>query len=408
MVRKPIALVAAAGAVTALCAAAPGLDAVIGRAVFERVWVAGGASTRAADGLGPLHNARSCAGCHGGGGAAALSVDAAGAVAGPGLVVRLADAGGAPDPVYGHQIQTRSLPGRPAEARLAFAVVPAGENEPGPRVRPALTDLGYGALAPGSGVGMRQAPSLKGRGDFEDVDPAAVLARADPNDADGDGVSGRARLVASPDGGGAVLGRYGWRASGATLADEISSAFSLDLGLSTPARPDPAGECTAAETACRDARHGDRDSVADTEVGAELVRLVTHYVASLEARPAAAGRGLDLFSAAGCAACHVPELARRGGGTVPAFTDLLLHDLGPGLADAATEPGVAPDEWRTAPLFDLAARRPATRRYLHDGRAGSIEEAVLWHDGEAATARARFDALEAGERAALLSFLERL
>lgn len=401
-------LAAAGVAVFGLVAAAPALDAVLGRALFERVWVGGGSSTKAADGLGPLHNARSCAGCHIKGGPAAIAADADGLLAGPGLVVRLAGPGGVADPVYGHQIQTRGLVGQVAEARVRVAPQAVAGGEAGPRLGVTLTDLGYGPLAPSTAVGLRQAPSLAGRAAFDRIDAAAVIAAADPSDQDGDGVSGRARLVpgaaATP-----TLGRYGWRAAGADLSAQVASAFSIDLGLSTPLNRHPAGDCTAAQPACLGARHGDDDGVTETEITAEMMALVGSYLARLgPPKRTDDPAGAALFAAAGCSACHVPTLPAVGGGRIDAYSDLLLHDLGPGLADPATDPGVDAAEWRTAPLIGLSAGRSGQRRYLHDGRAGSIEEAILWHDGEAAGARGRFQSLDTEERAALLAFLGRL
>lgn len=401
-------LAMAAAVVFGLVAAAPALDAVIGRAVFERVWVGGGASTRSADGLGPLHNARSCAGCHPKGGGALVVADGEGGLSGPGLVVRLAAADGAPDPVYGHQIQTRGLVGQSAEARVAIAPGAPAPGEAGPRLAVSFADLGYGPLDAATHVGLRLAPPLFGRAAFDRVDAAAVLARADPDDADGDGISGRARLLPGADGA-PRLGRYGWRAAGVDLAAQVASAFSIDLGLSTPQLGRPAGDCTPAQPACLAARHGDADGMTETEVTAEMMGLLTAYLAALPApRPADDPAGAALFAAAGCGACHVPRLSATGGGEVAVYTDLLLHDLGPGLADPAADPGVGPAEWRTAPLIGLSAGKAGRRRFLHDGRAGSIEAAVLWHDGEAAATRARFEGLASADRAALLAFLARL
>jgi CxxC motif-containing protein (DUF1111 family) len=395
-------LVAAAVLAGGGAVAAGGLDAVVGKAVFERVWVAAGASTGSADGLGPLHNARSCAGCHRGGGAASVQVGADGGLTGAGLVVRLGGRRG--DPVYGHQIQTRGLPGHPAEAVVKLAAVHSA-GEPGPRVAVTLDDPVLGP--PTVPVGVRRAPSLVGRAAFDRVDPAAVLALADPDDADGDGISGRAHLVG--DGaGGRVLGRYGWRATGDRLERQVAAAFSVDLGLSTPFFPDPAGDCTAAQPACGEARHGGGDRGGAHEVGDPMIAVLAAYLGDLRPVAPAAGEGAALFASTGCAACHVPALPAVGGGTVPTFTDLLLHDLGPGLADPATEDDVAPSEWRTAPLLGLAGARADSRRFLHDGRAATLAEAIAWHDGEAAAARRAFDGLSGDDRATLLRYLESL
>lgn len=385
-------------------AAAGGLDAIVGKAVFERVWVAAGASTGSADGLGPLHNARSCAGCHQGGGAARITVNQRGDLAGAGLVVRLADATGQGDPVYGDQIQTRGLPGQAAEAEVVFALETALDGEPGPRVTPRLEALAFGPVTAAAGV--RRAPSLVGRAAFDTVDAAAILALADPHDTDGDGISGRVHWVGDGAGGRAI-GRYGWRATGATLDRQVAAAFTVDLGLSTEIFPDPAGDCTLAQTACRDARHGGGDRGGPHEVAAPMTVAIGAFLADLRPRaPADDAPGAAVFAATGCAACHVPVLPAIGGGTVPAFTDLLLHDLGDGLADPAVAGDAAPSEWRTAPLVGLVGRHPASRRYLHDGRASTLDEAVLWHGGEATAARAFYQALSKADRELLLKYLE--
>jgi CxxC motif-containing protein (DUF1111 family) len=407
-------------AVAGGAAAAGGLDAIVGKAVFERIWVGAGASTGSADGLGPLHNARSCAGCHLGGGAARISQNEHGALAGAGLVVRLADADGHADPVYGDQIQTRGLPGQAAEAEVVFALAEAVlDGEPGPRVAPRLEALAFGPLRASAGV--RRAPSLVGRAAFDAVDAAAILALADPDDADGDGISGRVHWVGDGAGGRAI-GRYGWRATGATLHRQVAAAFAVDLGLSTETFPDPAGDCTSAQKDCRNARHGDTGGA--PEVDARLMAAITVFLTSLRPLQVSDPAGETLFASTGCAACHVPALPVAGhppaataggtvpvtgaGGTVPAFTDLLLHDMGAGLADPATVAGVAPSEWRTAPLFGLVGGHPASRRYLHDGRAATLDEAIRWHGGEAAAAHRAYAALSDSDREKLLKYLEKL
>ncbi len=393
-------------AVAGGAAAAGGLDAVVGKAVFERVWVAAGASTGSADGLGPLHNARSCAGCHQGGGAARITLNERGELAGAGLVVRLADGDGHGDPVYGDQIQTRGLPGQAAEATVVFALAETvRDGEPGPRVTPRLEALAFGPVTAAAGV--RRAPTLIGRAAFDDVDPAAIVALADPDDADGDGISGRVHWVG--DGaGGRTIGRYGWRATGASLDRQVAAAFTVDLGLSTATFPDPAGDCTAVQTACRDARHGGGDRGGPHEVTAPMTAAIGAFLAGLQPRPPAGGSGAAVFAATGCAACHVPVLPTVDGGSVLAFTDLLLHDLGEALADPAVAGDAAPTEWRTAPLVGLAGRHETSRRTLHDGRAATLDEAILWHGGEAAAARSAYRALSDADRDTLLKYLEKL
>lgn len=397
-------LVASAGA--SLPARADGLDTALGKAIFDRIWVSGGASTKSADGLGPLYNARSCTGCHSGsGGGAAVRVGPDGTLSGAGLVVRMARSDGAADPLYGRQIQTRALPGLAPEARLTFAAVPDPERPGLERI--AVSASHWSAGPPeGSALSVRRAPPLFGRGRIARVDPAAIRANADPDDRDGDGISGRVGL--SPDG---RPGRFGWRADEADIRQAATGAFALDLGLSTTDRPDPAGDCTQAQPACRAARSGIDAISGSVEVPDALVAVLVTYVAGLEpasgARVATAAddpalNGAALFGAAGCAACHRPALASRDGGSETIYSDLLLHDLGPGLA----EPDGA--EWRTAPLIGLSRARPEARRFLHDGRAATLDAAIGWHDGEAKAARMRYQDLDARDRADLIAFLEGL
>lgn len=396
-------------AVALVPAAAGDLDPVLGRAIFKRMWVAGGASTRSADGLGPLFNARSCTGCHRDAGPSQIVALEDGTLEGAGLIVRLSNPDGGPDPVYGRQIEPQALAGQTAEAKTAFNLVPPAPGEPGPHTAVVLSAFGYGPLAPATTFGVRAGPSLRGRAALDRIDEAAVAALADPDDANSDGISGREQRL--DDGSrGTVLGRYGWRAGHATLETQIAGAFSLDIGLSTPLYPNPAGDCTPAQKDCLAARHGDRDGMTETEVTGEMLAMLEAYLASIKARPPAADSapGRALFVATGCGACHVPEMPAVGGGTVPAFTDLLLHDLGPGLADPAVEGVATAAEWRTAPLVGLGDGRPGARRFLHDGRAGSIDEAIRWHGGEASAAKMRYEDLSAADRAALVAYLKGL
>ncbi|MGA0562407.1 di-heme oxidoredictase family protein [Ancylobacter sp. VNQ12] len=394
-----VALLASLLATTAI-AGDSGLDAAIGKALFERPWVPAPSSTRANDGLGPLFDARSCSACHSGAGRGATALDASGRPEGIGLVLSLFRTDGAGDPVYGHRLETMTLPGVPAEGEIGVTV------EQGRRF-PHAGSLGYGPLDPATHMSLRAAPDLRGRGKLEQVDDATILALEDPDDRNGDGVRGRARRLAQAEGGSSI-GRFGWKASHATLASQTSEAFQLDLGLSTPLRPEPWGDCTAEQAACRNAPHG-RDAEGEPEISPEIVDRIVVYLRSLRV-PATEPdrRGAKLFAATGCVACHRPSLPTGEGGTVALFTDVLLHDMGPGLADAGDAPGVAASEWRTAPLAGLSRALARGDGLLHDGRATNVAQAVRWHDGEAAGARTRFEALDAGDRRALVDYVSSL
>lgn len=402
--RAPLlALLVSAAIGLATAAAAGSLDVAIGKAVFDRLWVQAPASTKSADGLGPLFAARSCSGCHSrDAGRTTFRLGRDDPADHPGLVIRLADAAGNPDPVYGAQLQPAGVAGATGEGR---ASVRFAEVAPGTPPRPvwSVTDWGYGPPSPDTHASPRVAPSLAGIGLLAHVPDAEILKREDPDDRDGDGVSGRAARLASGE-----IGRFGWKAGEPTLEAQAAAAFSLDIGLSTALRPAAAGDCTPAQRACLAAPQGAEPG--EVEVKPELM---AGLVAFLERRPApepakGSKAGARAFAAAGCPACHVPSLPLDGGGEARAFTDLLLHDMGPGLDDGAAEGAAASVEWRTAPLWGLSRALAQGSGLLHDGRARDVAEAVRWHDGEAARARARFDALPAAEREALLAYVSAL
>ena len=389
-----------------------GLDRVVGRALFARAWVSAPSSTRANDGLGPLFNARSCATCHPGGARADAGIDAAGRPLGDGLVARLAGPHGAPDAVYGAQLQTFGIGGKPEGAFVIEEIAgPAVAGEATLRRRGAhLDDLAYGPLAAATKISLRTAPDLHGRAAFERVDDASLLTLEDPEDRDGDGVRGRARRIEAGDGT-IRIGRYGWKAQTPDLCRQIALAFRLDLGMSTQEFPEPWGDCSMAQQDCRAAPHG-ADTEGEPEIAPAIVERLATFLRSLEPEnPAgddAHATGAAMFAAVGCAACHRPALPARGGGEVRAFTDLLLHDMGQGLADAADEMGARGAEWRTAPLIGLRAALARRTGLLHDGRARDVGEAIGWHAGEAHAAAARFRTLPAPARAALVAFVSSL
>ncbi|MCG7391632.1 thiol oxidoreductase [Microvirga sp. ACRRW] len=373
------------------------MSRAIGKALFERAWVPAPSSTKANDGLGPLFNARACVSCHVGLERMPVEVDAAGIVTSDNLVMRFSSENGEADPIYGRQLQTAAVPGLAPEGRIAFS-----ESGPSPH------SLNQGILAPGSRHGARLAPALRGMGLLDAVTDAAILERADPDDRNGDGISGRANVVAVHDGI-SRIGRFGWKASAATLSGMSATAFALDLGFSTQGRMTPWGDCTEKQAECRAAPHGADGS--EPEITLEIVAMIRDYLASV-APPAPASGGTEklgskLFASIGCAACHAPVLPSPSG-PVQAYTDLLLHDMGAGLDGGATEPGVASTEWRTAPLWGLSRILASGARFLHDGRAGTIEEAILAHGGEGSAARTRYIALERRERERLLAFLASL
>jgi CxxC motif-containing protein (DUF1111 family) len=255
-----------------------------------------------------------------------------------------------------------------------------------------------------------------GVGLLENVPEADIDALTDPGDADGDGVSGRARRVTDPATGQEALGRFGWTAAMPTIEGQSTAAFANDIGITSsivPAQP-----CTAAQEECLAARDGGVPEVDDAKV--DRVVFYSRTLAVPARRDVGDDDDLDgqlAFEEAGCASCHTSQLTTGpsdleplDGQVIRPYTDLLLHDMGPGLADDLPEPGTEPGEWRTPPLWGIGLVETVNghTRFLHDGRARSIEEAILWHGGEAQGARDRFMQLPASRRGQVLSFLESL
>ena len=377
------------------------LDASIGRELFERNWVSAPSSSKSNDGLGPLYNAISCAACHIRNPNAKLDEE----TVAPGTVVRIGNRQGAPDPIYGRQLQTRAVAGNKPEANPDITWTTTGTRRIA-SIR--LFSQAYGPLASNTNIALRRSSSLFGIGLLAQIPDQDIIKRADPDDANRDGISGRAAMFSV--GGKQVLGRFGWKATQVSLAAQTSMAFHNDLGLSTEAQPEPWGDCTPTENVCRAGPHGAEKG--EVEIPKSIVDLIVAYLESLPA-PAAAdtkltdvAQGQRIFNSVGCALCHTSPGAVKGQ-AVAAYTDMLLHDMGPGLNDGIAEGAAPPGEWRTAPLWNLASNVKITG-LLHDGRAGSVTEAIEWHDGEAAQVRLRFNALTLAEKDALIAFVSRL
>ena len=413
----------------------------LGNALFRKTWVASPSSTLASDGLGPYYNARACQDCH--------LKDGRGHVPdGPddshvSMFLRLSIPGGAspdgiaewlatqPDPTYGTQLQDRATAGLDAEGRMQISYADLAVTLSDGLVVTlrapayAVVDPNHGQPAQGLQLSPRVAPQMIGLGLLEAIPAQDIVARADPADADGDGISGRAQIVPSVQYGAPMLGRFGYKAGAPTVAEQSAGAFAGDMGLSNPLHPLPWGDCTAAQAACRAAPDGQEPGLRDgLEVDAQSLDLVTFYSRNLGV-PERRGvndptvlRGKQMFHATGCAGCHTPKQVTHRLTDRPAqsfqliwpYTDLLLHDMGKGLADHRPEGRASGSEWRTAPLWGIGLTRTVSGRaeFLHDGRARSLLEAVLWHGGEAQASRDAVIALPKPDRDALIAFLESL
>ena len=392
------AIIAAAAPVVATGAS---MDASIGRNLFERNWVPAPSSTKSNDGLGPLYNATSCAACH----IRDANAEIDEASVPPGTVVRIGNAKGGGDPIYGRQLQTRAAANQKPEANPDITWTSSG-----PRREAAikLFSQGYGPLGSETKLALRRPSSLFGIGLLAQIPDQEIMKRADPDDANKDGISGRAPMIS--ENGKQVLGRFGWRAAQASLAAQASMAFHIDMGLSTDAHPEPWGDCTAIQSACRAGPHG--AAKGEVEIPQSVVDLIVAYLESLPApaavdtKQAEVEHGQKIFFTIGCALCHM-NTGTVNGKPVAAYTDMLLHDMGPGLNDGIAEGSAQAGEWRTAPLWNLGFNARITG-LMHDGRAASVTEAIQWHDGEAAPVRMRFNGLTLAEKDALIAFVSRL
>ena len=399
MVPRRLIVGAIIAASVPVIASGASLDASIGRELFDRNWVPAPSSTKSNDGLGPLYNATSCGACH----IRNANADIGEETVPPGTVVRIGNAKGTTDPIYGRQLQTRAVPGHRPEANPDITWSTTGQRV----ATISLFSQAYGPLGSDTKLALRRPSSLFGIGLLAKIPDREIVKRADPDDANHDGISGRAAMLSVN--GKKVLGRFGWKATQVSLAAQISMAFRNDLGLSTETHPEPWGDCTEIQNVCRAGPHGAEKG--EVEIPKSIVDLIVAYLESLPAparvdtKPADVAQGQRVFFTVGCALCHSgPD---SGNGQIAAYTDMLLHDMGPGLNDGITEGDAQPGEWRTAPLWNLGFNTRITG-LLHDGRAASVTEAIQWHDGEAAQVRLRFNGLTLAEKDALIAFVSRL
>ena len=335
-----------------------------------------------------------------------------------------------PEPTYGGQLQNFSIQGVPAEGEMTIAyretaITLADGQVVGLRAPSyGVSGVHYGPLHPETMLSPRVAPPVIGMGLLEAIAEADILAGADPEDRDGDGISGRANIVWSDELGRPILGRFGWKAGNPTVSQQAAAAFRGDVGISTPLYPPPHGDCTVAQEVCQDAPHGGASAEHTVEASAALVDLLNFYTRNLGV-PARRDigdpqvlEGKRLFYDANCTGCHTPKFVTRRDSIgeeqsfqlIWPYTDLLLHDMGEGLADGRPEGEANGREWRTPPLWGIGLTETVSGHtfFLHDGRARSLLEAILWHGGEAEAAKERVVAMTGEERAALLAFLQSL
>lgn len=319
-------------------------------------------------------------------------------------VIKVGDASGNPDPTIGAVLQPLATSGV-----IEGSVSIGSWNEENGLRWPNYT---FSGRAP-SYFSARIAPQLVGMGLLEAINEADIEALADPDDSDGDGISGRIRLVSDAETGQPRIGRFGWKAAQATVKQQVAAALNTDIGVMTSVRPNP--DCGAAQSNC---------GSAGSELADQHLEHLSAYISLLgvsarrDLADPVALQGEALFGTIGCTGCHTESFqtspyhphAELRDQTIYPYTDLLLHDMGPGLASTLTEGNTSRAEWRTPPLWNIGLTDGVSlgEAYLHDGRARTLVEAIRWHGGEGESAKQAFEALSQSEQDALIAFLKSL
>ncbi len=364
---------------------------------------------------GPHYVHDRCAGCH------VRNGRAAPAPVGQPLdkwVFKVADINSNPHPNLGRSLQPKSSGGVASEGQVSIAFWSESNGLRKPNYQ-------FSGVTPAR-FSARVAPQLVGMGLLEAIPEATILAKEDINDANGDGISGRANRITDPSGQ-TRLGRFGYKAGTTSVKHQVAAAFNADMGVMTSLLPTP--DCGSAQTDC---------GASGSELSDTHVNNLVKYISTLGVRPqrnindAAVQRGETQFATIGCVGCHTPSyvtsqyhpLGELRSQMIKPYTDMLLHDMGADMADNLGEGQASGAEWRTAPLWGLGLSACVTggvtdaaqgaqvctpvHSYLHDGRARSIEEAILWHGGEGQAAKNAYQALSSSAKQDVLRFLESL
>ncbi len=387
-----------------------------GDLVFSQTFVTAPAPIHS--GLGPIFNNTSCASCHHNDG---IGLPTAGE-AQSSLLMRISlpgtDATGGPVavPGYGLQVQDKAAFGKVPEAKVSITYkyqtysFDDGESYELRAPTYALTNL-YTPISGSYLLSPRLAPPMIGLGLLEAIPEKEIVANADPNDANGDGIKGRANYVYDVTTKSVQLGRFGWKANTASILTQVVTALNQDMGLTSKILP--------VESSFGQSQYDKLQD--DPELPDTIVNSVKFYAQTL-AVPARRNttdptikRGEQLFILAKCASCHKQTLTTGVNVAFPAlsnqvihpYTDMLVHNMGVGLADNRPDFKAGGQDWRTAPLWGLGLYETVNNPgyYLHDGRARTLVEAIMWHGGEAAASQSYFSKLPKADRDAMLKFL---
>lgn len=394
---------------------------VLGKSFFRIPWVEAPAATTARDGLGPLFSANTCIHCHPNHGAG-IAVDKEGKMTRSYLLrlshktstnhTLLKTVGFEPDSMYGAQLSRNGNANVPAEGQSLVTyedingTYPDGTNYTLRKPHYSVLDLGYGDFDKETIIAGRIGSALIGLGQLEAISEKDILAYEDVEDKDGDGISGKANYAFDPENNTTKLGRFTWKASAVSVKHQSAGAAHNDMGLSNPLFPQH--NCTQKQEACLNEANKARHSF---DLPALRLDAIAFYLSNLsipkQREPKKHLEGAKIFETLNCTACHVPSYKTSLGIKIKPYTDLLLHHMGEGLADGRSEFLANGSEWRTPPMWGIGLYKKVSgeANYLHDGRARNIEEAILWHGGEAEESKKAFMALDKNSREKVLLFL---
>jgi CxxC motif-containing protein (DUF1111 family) len=389
----------------------------VGDAAFEATFVSAPAPFHA--GLGPVFNSVSCTSCHIADGRGKPQETNGQMIS---MLIRLSipgeDEHGGPlgAPGFGGQLQQRAIYGTKPEGDVSIQYsiqkLTFSDGEPYElRVPTYHLQNSYIPLPAGIMWSPRVAPPVFGLGLLEAIPEWAIRAHADENDVNGDGISGKANEVWNVLKHQKSLGRFGWKASAPTLMQQVAGAYNQDMGITNFVFPQ---ESSFGQSQYDNLNDG-------VQVSDSLLHAVTFYMQTLavparrNADDLVVQKGKMLFKQVNCNSCHVSmyktdvnvAFKAISNQTIFPYTDLLLHDMGPELADNRPDYKANGQEWKTPPLWGIGLTQVVNghNNFLHDGRARSLTEAIMWHGGEALASKNKFAKLSASEREAILKFL---
>lgn len=414
------------------------LDFSVGNSFFRNPWVQAPSSTDARDGLGPLFNTNGCQNCHIKDGRGhppeegedqavsmlvRMSIPAMTAEQKKDLIVF----GVTPEPTYGDQLEDFAIPSATPEGKIrieyktSIITFPDGEMVELRKPTLVLHDLAYGDLHPNTMLSARVAPPMIGLGLLESISEQTLISLAEQQQLNGEGVTGKINRVWDKQKQSTRVGRFGWKAGQPSLIQQDAAAFNGDMGLTTALFS--AENCTQNQVICSELPNGN-SADEKVEVSDKILKFVEFYSQHLAVpirrniNDPQVKKGQRLFDTIGCASCHTPSLKTAKRENLPSlseqiihpYTDLLLHDMGEGLADNRPEFLANGQEWRTPPLWGIGYTQEVSGHsyFLHDGRARNLMEAILWHGGEAQSVKQKVMQLSKRDRDALIAFLHSL